>query len=522
MSNVRSIEQKSDRWTRMIAGMSPDDRMRLAAALRSATDISGRVPPHNADAEAAVLSAVLTDPRVLDTVQELLPSGEPFYQDANRRIFDAAIAVRAGGKPIDVQTVAAHLQDRDRLQAVGGIAYLAKILDATPSVANVAAHAKIVREKWRVRQLIETCTFTAAEGHLDYGEADTFIANAASSIAAIVEEDAGHRIESAEQVAHSRDEQIAAQWDGLREPWGMRGPHDRIHALTHGFGLGEQTYLASDTGGGKSVYALQVARHIAGRRYDGALCGVGYLSLEMMKHSHYDRALVQMTHELAREQGEFPTRGVKLDELMSGRVDGKGESLKQPQSQVARAKRWLIDESRRRWRELPILLDDAPKDINKVRSAARTMQRRLREEKGAKLRMLVIDHMHIMEFPDEDTEAQAIAKMVKDWNELAKELEIHMLVLAQYGRARNSRGGKPVISDIRGAAAIEQIAHKIALIYRQHVCRPDPEEASEEEKREAEFILGKHRNGKRGLQPMDFDGDAFTFTETNTDHAPDA
>src|SRR5690242_18731597 len=83
-----------------------------------AVDIAGRVPPHNEEAEAAVLSAVLTDGRALDGVLEILPNGEPFYADAHRRIYDAAVELHAKGQPVDIQTVYAFLKDRDRLQAV--------------------------------------------------------------------------------------------------------------------------------------------------------------------------------------------------------------------------------------------------------------------------------------------------------------------------------------------------------------------------------------------------------------------
>src|SRR4051812_15795130 len=85
-----------------------------------AIDLGGRVPPHNDEAEAAVLSAVLCDGRALDAVLEFLRA-EHFYSDANRRIFEAAEELHKKGQPVDVQTVAAWLKDRDRLQAIGGI-----------------------------------------------------------------------------------------------------------------------------------------------------------------------------------------------------------------------------------------------------------------------------------------------------------------------------------------------------------------------------------------------------------------
>ena len=130
-------------------------------------DFGGRVLPHNDEAEAAVLSAVLTDQRAMDHVLEILPSGEPFYVEAHRKIFDVAMGLHEKSQPVDVQTVAAVLRDRDQLTSIGGLAFLARILDATPAVAHVAAHATIVRDKWRGRKVIETCQMISAEGYGD-------------------------------------------------------------------------------------------------------------------------------------------------------------------------------------------------------------------------------------------------------------------------------------------------------------------------------------------------------------------
>src|SRR4051794_12101111 len=102
-------------------GGGPNDRFRQRV---QAIDIAGRVPPHNEEAEAAVLSAVLTDGRALDGVLEIPPRGGPFSADAHRRIYDAAVELHAKGQPVDLQTVYAYLKDRERLQAVGGLEYI--------------------------------------------------------------------------------------------------------------------------------------------------------------------------------------------------------------------------------------------------------------------------------------------------------------------------------------------------------------------------------------------------------------
>ena len=136
--------------------------------------VAGRVPPHDLDAEAAVLSAILLDRDALDRVLEILKP-EHFYSEANARIFQAAQALAVAMTPIDMVSVASWLRDREWLQKMGGTAYLAQLADATPAVGHVGAHAKVVHEKWRLRQLISTCQRVSAEGYGDVGEVQQFI-----------------------------------------------------------------------------------------------------------------------------------------------------------------------------------------------------------------------------------------------------------------------------------------------------------------------------------------------------------
>src|SRR5688572_29931846 len=138
----------------------------------------GRVPPNELDAEAAVLSAVLLDADAFARVQEVL-APEHFYADANRRIYEAVLDLKsAAGQPVDIVSVATWLRDRNRLAQVGGTPYLAQLADATPAVAHVEHHARLIREKWRLRQLIATCQRYAADGYSGCEDVHYFIDSA--------------------------------------------------------------------------------------------------------------------------------------------------------------------------------------------------------------------------------------------------------------------------------------------------------------------------------------------------------
>jgi hypothetical protein len=160
--------------------------------------VEGRVPPHDLDAEAAVLSAIL----IMDDSSEEVRARRPiafdslaqarrilrpeyFYSEAHRRIYEACVEVASKGSPVDVVLVATWLRDHDRLAQVGGMVYLTEILNAAPAVANVAAYAKVVYEKWRVRQMILACQRIVSEGYAGYGETQVFLDKAEDAVSDI-------------------------------------------------------------------------------------------------------------------------------------------------------------------------------------------------------------------------------------------------------------------------------------------------------------------------------------------------
>lgn len=506
--NVQAIDDRRDgRLRRFIDGCSLADRQALATILRESTDLGGRTPPHDLDAERSVLSAVLTHGPAFEQVREVLPTGALFYADAHRRIFDAACEVYADGQPVDYQTVGTRLKDRERLQAIGGIAYLVNIVDATPAVAHVVAHARIVAEKARLRLLIETCQLVAGEAYTPLAtDAHAFAQEAAEKVSQIAEVGVVTRVQSTEEIGRVRTEELRAQWRGERDPWGMRGPHERLHAITHGYGLGEQTYLPADTGGGKSAFALQVSRYLAGRKYAGETIGCGYLSLEMRSAKHYDRGLLQEACEIAADLRLPP---ITYRELQTGRDEDDRP--------IDAARIAVLDQAERNLRALPLAFDDAAKDVAGVRATARLLQRRMRD-RGARLKFLVVDHLQLVRLPATRREDEALAKVVAEFNEIAMDLELHLMVLCQFNRGSQDRD-VPVRSDIRGAAAIEQIAHKIVILHRPwtRMTRAQKKAATPEAAREAEAMVAKNRDGKEGVVPMSYVGAGFRFDERDDD-----
>ena len=170
---------------------------------RAANDgaIESRVPPHDVDAEAAVVSAVLVDPAALPKVPWLRP--EHFYSEAHRRIFEAAVALQAEGKPVDAVLVLTWLRDHERLAQVGGSEYVRRVIDAAPAVVNVGRYAEVVlTKKWRLRQKILLAQRIVAQGYV--GVDDEAAVDELATLAAFVPLGGSQKPTAAEPLRRAR------------------------------------------------------------------------------------------------------------------------------------------------------------------------------------------------------------------------------------------------------------------------------------------------------------------------------
>ena len=276
--------------------MRPRDRFPYTPRVQ-AIDIAGRVPPHNLDAEAAVLSALMLDGGKLDELAFLKP--EHFYSATHRRIFEAARELAAKSVPIDIQTLAAWLKDREWLQAIGGVSMLAKIVDATPAVAHLEAHGRIVLDKARVRALIDASQQTAAEGFGDYGDAKEFVDLAESRIHALARDDETSSASLLFDLMRGSFERLARA--GSRSVTGVPTGFRDVDEMTTGMQKGELIVIAARPGMGKTAYVMNVAVNAASAVVDTSATaadgtvdehvGVMVFSLEMPREQLASRML---------------------------------------------------------------------------------------------------------------------------------------------------------------------------------------------------------------------------------------
>ncbi len=453
--------------------------------------VAGRVPPHDLDAEAAVLSAILLSRDALDRVLELLKP-EHFYSDANGRIFEAAQELAGNGTPIDIVSVASWLRDRERIQQIGGPSYLAQLADATPAVAHVAAHATVVYEKWRLRHLIATCQKVAAEGYGDVGEVQQFIDSAEQGIYELARTQSSSSAQPLAVVLRAAFQQITAAAERGDRITGISTGYERIDAKTAGLHAGDLSIIAARPGMGKTSFVLNIGVNVASPRTVTA-AGPG-------EHGHGEErhepgfGVCVFSLEMPREQ--LATRMV----CSEGRVDlGRlRQGFLQPDD-------WRrLTEAASYLSTLPIWIDDTPAlGILELRAKVRRIQAEYNREATPqaperKVGLVVVDYLQLMKGRDGvNSREQEISELSRGLKQLAKELSVPVIALSQLNRAvetRNTKDKRPQLSDLRESGAIEQDADMIIFIYRDEYYNAETTNA----KGIAELIIAKQRNGPTG------------------------
>ncbi|HEY6555720.1 MAG TPA: replicative DNA helicase [Polyangiaceae bacterium] len=465
------------------------ERQRRNAGPPELVPTAGRVPPNDLDAEGAVLSSVLLSPDSFDRVQEILQP-EHFYADANRRVFEAVLDLQSSGRPVDIISVAGWLRDRNRLQQVGGTPYLAQLADATPAVAHAEAHARIIREKWRLRQLIGTCQRVAAEGYGDCGEVQAFIDQAEQAVFDIARVPEGSTVVTVKDAIHGAFQILA---EAARRGGGITGVPTGFVELDKrcaGLHKGDLYIVAGRPGMGKTAFVMNMAVNVAKPRRVELSADADPYSEAPIEEPGSGVAFFSL--EMPREQ--------LASRLLSGeaRVD-----VSRIRSGDLRREDWnKLTEAASRLSRMPIWLDDTPAlTLLDLRAKVRRIQADLKRPDGdmpAKgLGLVCVDYLQLMQGRrDAGSREQEISELSRGLKQLAKELEVPVLALSQLNRSvetRTSKDKRPQLSDLRESGAIEQDADTIMFIYRDdYYFKDSPDKGI------AEIIIAKQRNGPTG------------------------
>lgn len=469
--------------------------------------IAGRVPPHDLDAEAAVLSAILLSREALDRVLEILKP-EHFYSDANGRIYEAAqeLASTIPPTPVDVVSVASFLRDRERLRQIGGPTYLGQLSDATPAVAHVTTHAQFVYEKWRLRALIATCQRVAAEGYGDVGVVQEFIDDAEQSIYDLAH--VAGRQDMTTIGAELREEftvltEAHERGDALV---GYPTGYEKLDERLAGLSPGDLTLIAGRPGMGKTAAGTGIAVHMAAPRkanaprIDGS---PGYMVV--------DNAPGYGVCIFSLEMPKAQLRGRML--CSEARVDFNKYRKRRLQAEDWR----LLTDAGSFMASLPIWIDDTSAiSLLEIRAKVRRKQAEYNRPAAPgvperKVGLVLIDYLQLMSAPDHiENREQQIGYLSRGLKSMSKELGVPVIALAQLNRGvetRSTKDKRPQISDLRESGSLEQDADNIILLYRDEYYYPDTTKA----KGLAEWHAAKVRNGPTGKMFLVFSGNCTRF-----------
>lgn len=424
-----------------------------------------KVPPHNLDAEQAILAGILINNDALNQVMDIL-TVEDFYREAHAHLFEGMTVLYNESEPIDLITLSQCLTRKNLLEKAGGTDYLASLVDAVSTSAGIVYHAQIVRDLSVRRRLINQCSVISEACFQNWQETDELLDMAEQSIFDIAEEKIGESFSSMEEVIKGsfRKLESVAEQEGFITgvPTGFRD----LDNYTAGLQPSDLIILAARPSMGKTALALNVGYNAAEKTGKG----VAVFSLEMSKQ-------------------QLGMRLLGFD----ARIDAK-----KLRTGFLRDKDWMkLTESANRLSGLPLFIDDTSGlGVLEMKAKCRRLAKKI------DLGLIIVDYLQLMQGRRTAESRQLeISEISRSLKALAKDLNVPVVALSQLNRKVEDRPNKrPQLADLRESGAIEQDADVIAFIYRDEVYHP----TTEENANVAEIILAKQRNGPTGYFKLTF------------------
>lgn len=439
-----------------------------------------KLPPQDIEAEKSLLGSLMLDKDAIVKVADFLHADD-FYKKIHQDIYQAIEDLFSKGEPIDLISVASRLREKDKLEEIGGIAYLTELANTVPTASHVSTYARIVQKKRILRDLIQAGEEIALMGYEEEEDADELLDGAEKRIFSITQKNLSQTflpIRPYLEEAFERIDRISKHKGALR---GISTGFKGLDTILSGLQNSDLIILAARPSMGKSSLALDIARNVALKEKKP----VGIFSLEMSKDQLIDR--------LISAESNIDSWKIRQGLLSSEGEDNDFVCIQHALGTLS---------------EAPIYIDDA---ASCTVLQMRAMARRLQASQG--LGLIIIDYLQLIEPSTKITNTvQQITEISRQLKGLARELNVPVLALSQLSRAVEQRTPKiPRLSDLRESGSLEQDADVVLFIYREDVYHEDTPR-----KGMADIIVAKHRNGPVGKIELFFDKQRASFRNLET------
>jgi replicative DNA helicase len=431
-------------------------------------------PPQNIDAERSILGAILLDTEALPKVADTLRP-ENFYSPQHAIIYECILQLFQAAKPVDLVTLTSQLKKANKLQQVGGSAYLSELIAMVPTAAHMQEYASIVREESVRRSLISLASRTQELAMQQEKRLEEIMDEVESRLFNLSKDNTQRDFQTAAELLEKHfeiTEEYSKNPNALRGlPTGLRD----VDAILGGLHKSDLIILAARPSVGKTSFALDIGRHIAVE----AEKSVAIFSLEMPALQVMQRVLSQQIN-------------VSLWDIRMGQyTDAAYARVADGADKLARAR---------------LFVDDTP-GLSAMQ--LRSKSRKLKLEQG--LDLIIVDYLQLMQGNTRhESRVQEIAEISRSLKLLARELEVPIVALAQLNRAVENRTDRiPQLSDLRDSGSIEQDADVVMFLSREKLFNP------ESNKDTADVFIAKHRNGAIGKVELRFVEENTKFVDVS-------
>ena len=444
------------------------------------SNVNGKIPPQNLDAEKSLLGAVLIDEEVLAGAAEITHAHD-FYDKNHGLIFAGMMRLFEKHKPVDLLTLTDELKRKDELELVGGSAYLTELTNYVPTAAHASAYAEMIAQTAVRRRLIKASGDISELGYDESTTTQELLEKAEAELFSVSDQSTKQDLVSLESIltdSFDRIEELSKNKGSLR---GVRTGYRDLDNMTAGLQKSDLIILAARPAMGKTTLVTNLAYNVATIEKKPVL----FFSLEMSKEQLVDRMLADAS-------------GVDSWNIRTGNLsDNDFAKLSEAMGEMA---------------EAPIYIDDTP-GLSVLEM--RTKARRIAHEN--QLGLIIVDYLQLMQANGNHNgnRVQEVSEISRGLKLIARELNVPLIALSQLSRSVESRTPPiPQLADLRESGSIEQDADIVSFIYRPGYYEPDNPEVQNI----TDLIIAKHRNGPVGKVQLYFHPERLRFMSLDRKH----